>query len=155
MIRVESNASQVLLRMKKRRITTRNLVGSFCEQKRTKYYIHALMILNRVVYAHPTTYNRTYALRNSLTVEHIREIDTEGLYIYLDPDKVANGLRSQSALGKAAGNFEYYPSYVKRGIFFRRRMSQRPFRLRWREEIGDRFVRDFKRHFQRRVLQAK
>lgn len=125
------------------------------------YRTKAREIVRAVVYSHPENpaFPRSGNLAATADVSSIMGGDSVATHIFLNPARATRafpygkgrtlplGLRSF-----AEGRFLYYPSYVRRGTFFRKKMEPRDFILAWANHFGPEYrkhmaaaIRNFKR----------
>ena len=135
----------------------RKRVNAKLEQQKGNYISMARRIVREVVYAAPENplYPRSGNTEAAVNAKVIRgnRINSQ-INVFLDPKKAANtfgynyfgaitpkGIFSYYYLTSQGGR-AYYPSYVRRGIFFKKRGDDRDFKSVWAVDIGNKFRRD-------------
>lgn len=142
----------------------RKRVNAKLEQQKGNYISMARRIVREVVYAAPENplYPRSGNTEAAVNAKVIRgnRINSQ-INVFLDPKKAANtfgykyfpyqgqdvnpkGIFSYYYLTNQGGR-AYYPSYVRRGIFFKKRGDDRDFKSVWAVDIGKKFRRDVAR----------
>lgn len=147
MIRFKDNIAQVKVSINNRQAKLRD-VKKFLAGLQPTYKSKARKIVYDVVYSshrENPDFPRSGDTLNSVDVD-IPEDDT--LRIFLNPAlATANnrfpGLQSYTSINQWHPKFlEYYPAFVRRGIFFKKRTEGRDFLAEWHDQIGEQFEKD-------------
>lgn len=144
--------------------------ASHMVRRQRSYQRVAEDVVLQTVYAHPAVgdvYPRSGNTLAAVSAVPVREQDGAGMDIMLDPLKATRafqylyfggippkGLRSYSSLSpEGHGGFEFYPSYVRRGIFFKQNKAPRDFIAGWIKSLSGLFRQDLINTF--RTLKAR
>ena len=129
------------------------------KRKENAYRTRAKATVQRVVYnTRPSPlYPRSGNLLAATDVHNIKSPDANITYIFLNPEKASRkfaykyrgpsgpvdpqGLLSYYAL-TGQGGYRFYPSYVRRGIIFKRAMPKRDFVAGWRDDLIPIYITD-------------
>lgn len=155
--------SLILTGFKRLRRQTRKLarfdskVHSMMNRRRRSYLNRARSIVQSVVYSAPANpaFPRSGNLLAATSVVAIRQPDGEEVKVMLDPHMatrsfsytygggvIPKGLKAYWAMRWGRGP-QYYPSYVRRGIFFKKHdLAPRDYRAAWWSHFVPRFTRD-------------
>ena len=134
---------------------------SMLKRREVSYRSTARGIVQKVVYSAPVNpeYPRSGNLLAATDVLNMRDApggagDAVATFIFLNPDKASRrfsykyrgGVEPQgitsywNLIGK--GGLPYYPSYVIRGVSFKRKIAKRDFMAAWRETMAPMYRRD-------------
>ena len=146
MIRFEDNIAQVKVSINGKQAKLLN-TKDFLTGKLQPYKNQARNIVDEVVYSQPENpeFPRSMNTLNSVDTD-LPEKDT--LRIFLNPALATAGTRFPGLQSYASMNqwhpvfLEYYPAFVRRGIFFKKEMTGRDFLAVWNDKIGEQFKKD-------------
>jgi len=146
MITIQDNIPVVIASLSQKERALSNLKPTL-DKLQFEYIPIAKEIVLHVVYIAPENpaFPRSYNLLNSVDTD--RPDDT--IRIFLNPSNATAptkfpGLRSYYDLtGK--GGFTFYPSYVRRGIFFKKQLPERDFVAGWLDKFSQRFPDDIQK----------
>jgi len=146
MIAYEDNVAQVMVSLTKKQSALLDW-NKFLKKRKNEYKGNAKNIVLIDIYSYPENpkYKRSMDTLNSVDTD-IPEKNT--LRVFLNPalatrNKRFPGLQSYAYLmGKAEAGFRYYPAFVRRGIFFKKRGEPRDFLVSWHDRIGKVFKED-------------
>lgn len=141
----EKNTRLVIGQLKKIPHQWESLTYKEMERRQNQYRQAARTIVDQVVYSRPESsrYPRSYNTALSVFAKAVRDEDGIGMDVGLDPMKATNafqylyygGVRPRGLLSyhelTGGGGFRFYPSYLRRGTFFRQRQAPRDFMMGW------------------------
>ena len=147
MIAYEDNTAQVMVSLTKKQSALVDW-NKFLKERKNDYKKIAKNEVIRIVY---TGHKENPKYKRSK--DTIMSVDTDipeknTLRVFLNPalatrNKRFPGLQSYAYLmGKAEAGFRYYPAFVRRGIFFKKRGEPRDFLASWHDKIGKLFKED-------------
>ncbi len=135
-------------------------IFSAMKRKENSYRVRAKSIVRRIVYntRENPDYPRSGNLLAATDVHNIKDTsDAVATFIFLNPNKASRSFRyayrgpegpiqPQGLLSYwtiiGSGGFRFYPSYVRHGAGFMKRVGKRDFVAGWREDIAPVYVKD-------------
>lgn len=136
-------------------------VNAHMKGRESNYRNRAKDIVRLVVYSYPPNplYPRSKNLLAAVDVNTIKDLGGSSVstYIFLNPNRAsrdfayqyrgpAGPVQPQGLLSfwnlTGQGGFLFYPSYVRRGVFFKRKMPPRDFVATWRATMAPTYVKD-------------
>jgi hypothetical protein len=147
-IRYEHNIAEITRKIKVKQGQLQH-IGRALKSLLPDYKGEAKTIVLQTVYAAPENPDFPRSMDTLESVDADMP-DDNTIRIFLNPDlAVGNtkfpGLQSYAYIkGSAQDKFKYYPAFVRRGIFFRKRAPGRDFLAGWHSVFKPKFAKDVK-----------